>query len=348
MPLAIVVPLSLVFGVAGMALLWLIPMRQARTLSDEDTLKRFDAENEARRTLAQVLGGALVLISLYFSAKTLNVSQEGQITDRFVKGLDLLCKKDNIEARLGGVYSLARIANDSQRDHMPTMKILAASLRQMSKPAAYATEPPPDLQAILEVIVNRNLHNETAEDQYIDLRGIAASKIYLINGKFIRLNLLAADLSYATLNGSTFQDVFAQDANLKGAWLKSATMTERKVNFKNAHLEGAHLDEAKMRNVYFYGAYLEGASFQNAVMEGCNFNAAHLQGVRFEAKTLENTWFNEGADLRGADFRGVRQMRHIDLTGAQVDGLKVTQEQMHQVILSATQLARVIITKPSS
>jgi len=61
--------LSIIFVGLGIVLIWLIPVRQAKVIQGEEGLKRFEAENEARRTLAQVLGGLLVLMSLYFTPK---------------------------------------------------------------------------------------------------------------------------------------------------------------------------------------------------------------------------------------------------------------------------------------
>lgn len=334
--------MSLILSLIGLLLLWWIPARQARTLSDDTTMKRFDAENEARRTLAQVFGGALVLISLYFTAKTLNVSQEGQITDRFVKALDLLGRRDSVEAKLGGIYSLARIAHDSQRDHIPTMKILAASARRMSLTLTPGGEPPPEMQAILEVIVNRNLKNETALDNYIDLRGVVAPRAYLIHANFTRINMLCANLSGAVLNGSTFTDIFAQDADLKGAWLQSTTITAPRANFKNAQLDYAHLDRSIIKNAYFEGASFIGTTFKDSKIDHCNFKGAHLQGVRFEAETIDSS-FLDGADLRDADFRKVHHLRNLKLHGAQVGGLKINQSQLRNLTLDPSQISHLSI-----
>jgi hypothetical protein len=88
-------------GVVSLFLLWQLPKSQVaflRKLTPED---RFDRENEARKTLSQILGGIVLLIGLYFSWRsleltkqnlndsetaaqaTLRIASEGQITDRF-------------------------------------------------------------------------------------------------------------------------------------------------------------------------------------------------------------------------------------------------------------------------
>ena len=111
-------------------LLWLVPKWQVRRLpisiSHE---RRFELETDARKTVAQVIGGVAFLAGLYFTAETLRVAQDGQITERFTKAIAQLASKD-LEVRLGGIYALERIARDSERDHGPIMEVLTAYVRE--------------------------------------------------------------------------------------------------------------------------------------------------------------------------------------------------------------------------
>ena len=72
---------ELLFGIALLVVLtlWWLPKRQAAHspgLSDEN---RFDRENEARKTLAQIIGGIFVLAGLYSSVKTSIFSERARI-----------------------------------------------------------------------------------------------------------------------------------------------------------------------------------------------------------------------------------------------------------------------------
>ncbi len=69
-----------------------IPKWQARHVTD--IKERIELENKLRATLAQILGGAILLCGLFFtwaelndtrklSSETLRISEEGQITARF-------------------------------------------------------------------------------------------------------------------------------------------------------------------------------------------------------------------------------------------------------------------------
>lgn len=98
--------------------------------------KTIELENELRKTWAQILGGAFILIGLFLTGltvwsrwKTLEVAEEGQITERFTRAIDQL-GSDKLEIRLGGIYALERIARDSEKDHWPILEVLSAYVRE--------------------------------------------------------------------------------------------------------------------------------------------------------------------------------------------------------------------------
>ncbi len=67
------------------------------------------------QTTAQLVGGSALLAGLYLTWRTLQVNQEGQITERFSRAIEHL-GDDRLAVRLGGIYALERIARDSPRD----------------------------------------------------------------------------------------------------------------------------------------------------------------------------------------------------------------------------------------
>src|SRR2546425_4452568 len=108
-------------------LLWKYPQRQVAAVRDRKD--RIDLESKSRQTLAQIVGGAVLLVGLYFTAQTLRTTQEGQITDRFTKAITQL-GDTNLAVRLGGIYALERIAKDSASDHGSVMEVLTAFVRE--------------------------------------------------------------------------------------------------------------------------------------------------------------------------------------------------------------------------
>ena len=97
--------MALTSGVSGgwsfaLAVLWKVPQWQVRNVTDLAPKERFDRVNEARKTLATILGGLAFLVGGFFTwqslkvaRENLKVSQEGQITDRFSKAIEQLDRK---------------------------------------------------------------------------------------------------------------------------------------------------------------------------------------------------------------------------------------------------------------
>ncbi len=152
------------------------------------TLRRTQAmEDRARALEAQV-----------------RLTEQGQITERFTRAVGQLGATDDqgnprLEIRLGGIYSLERIAKDSEADHWTVMEILTAYVRENARwrPDADAgaeacadgnagegereeglpvkTFPPGvDVQAILDVIGRRRWRDSEPAEVHLgetDLRG---------------------------------------------------------------------------------------------------------------------------------------------------------------------------------
>jgi hypothetical protein len=122
-------------GILVILLLWILPKRQAAHSQGLTAENSFDRENEARKTLSQIIGGVFLLAGLYSSLQGLHLQREGQITDRFTKAIEQLGAvntdgRPKMEVRLGAIYALERIAHDSERDHWPIMEVLTAYVRE--------------------------------------------------------------------------------------------------------------------------------------------------------------------------------------------------------------------------
>jgi Pentapeptide repeats (8 copies) len=231
-------------GLTILMLLWGLPKWQAARL-DLPPKERFELENEARKTLAQIIGGAVLIAGLFFTWVNLKITQEtatknqeltreGQITERFTHAVDQLGAIDQRgtpkrETRMGGIYALERIARDSKRDHWPIMQFLTAYVRlhapwdpmgtQLSEPDDPIERRAPDIQAALDVLGWRTRAYEQ-EDERLSLWHV---------------NLYRAHLSWA---------------NLERAYLGGANL--RRADLRHAHLQ----------RVDFWGAYLENADFE--------------------------------------------------------------------------------------
>jgi hypothetical protein len=85
-----------------------------------------------------ILFGIPSYISVYYAKKDhdkknqASVTQEGKggvFDERFNRAIDQL-GSEKTEPRLGGIYALERIANESEKDYWPIMEILTTYIRE--------------------------------------------------------------------------------------------------------------------------------------------------------------------------------------------------------------------------
>jgi len=334
-------------------LLWLFPKWQVRSIANTELKpeERFDRENEARKTLSQILGGLALLIGFYFTWQNLQftresqreterIATEGQITDRFTKAIAQL-GDTKLEIRLGGIYALERIAKDSPKDHWPIMEVLTAYVREHAKPKESLPERPrlisqeqlpklaPDIQAVLTVIGRRTLIYKHGEDQSLDLH-----KTDLRGADLNRANLDGADLSNTDLTGALLTKAELRGTNLNSAYLMHAHLEDAHLNgailevtrFFQAQLNGADLRDAKFELTIFLGAQLPGANLSGTNLKDVVFYGANLGGAHLREATFSQV------DLRDADFSGA------DLTGAHLHGEDFPRSRLDDANLSGADL----------
>jgi hypothetical protein len=295
--------ISLLFaGIVVIWLLWKLPQLQvarSRALTDEN---RFDRENEARKTLAQILAGVFVLAGLYSSVQTFDLSREGQITDRFTKAIEQLGALDSsgnpkIEVRLGGIYALERIARDSDRDYGVIMEVLTAYVRKESPRDKFAPRDATrtlreDIQAILTVIGRREANKRVV--------------INLTGANLFRAELHGADLSWAGLGGT----------DLRGAQLSGADLSQADLN--ETDLRGANLSGADLSAAFLLGATLNQAQLDKADLHGAELGSAELSEANLRGANLSGADLLQ-AHLHGAYMQGANLSKVSALTWEQVD-----------------------------
>lgn len=201
----------------------------------------------------------------------------------------------NLEVRIGAIYALERIAQDSARDHIQIMEILCAYIWQNAARAdvpLHEGKPTPDewrawasvgreyprldVDVALRVIERRGegrrLLESCREDPY---------RLGLERACFRKIELSLRDLTDADLEEAQFQGANLSFAKLCG------------VNLALAELQGADLRHADLR----------GADLSFANLEG-----ARLDRARFDHETDLNQAKLRGAMLRFANYASIRQL----------------------------------------
>jgi hypothetical protein len=224
---------------------------------------------------AAVAAGGFALMRHF---QTIAAERQRRITETFSKAVEHL-SGDKVEQRLGGIYTLERLASEALASpseegrelYWTVMETLTGFVRERAKwqkaaaagggtgksdyvwgadvqseAAAPNSAPATDIAAVLAVITRRPKAGRDLEKK-----------------KRWRFDLRATDLRGAFLNG-----VHLERADLRGAHLEGAILVE-------AHLEGATL----------WFAHLDRAILSSAILNGADLNVAHLEGARLFGAT---------------------------------------------------------------
>jgi uncharacterized protein YjbI with pentapeptide repeats len=282
---------ALAFVVAGFAIFFL-----------------FDSDTQVAG--ATLLGGLVVAAG---TARTIHVTREGQITERFSKAIAQL-GSDVDDVRLGAIYALERIARDSRRDHGAVLEVLTAYVRKRAHwPAEWPSsatprEPENDVQAALAVLGRRWVRKR---EHRLDLRRTDLRRAKFGEGNFARAIFRGTQLGGADLARADFREAELEGANLEGAHLEAADF--RKAELEGANLEGANpegrtlkartwreriSDWRSSRGRTSGARSWRRADFRKAKLKGANLEGAHLEGADFREAELE------GADMTDATYDG--------------------------------------------
>ena len=222
-------------------------------------------ENDLRTNLIQLLGGAVLLLTAYAAVRSAQVAwnsarstreaaREGQITEQYASAIDHL-GGEAIEVRLGGIYTLERIARASTEDRRPIAEILTAYVRH-----------------------NGPGHRPSDDGVGLDVQ---AAMTVLGRGEWgdvDRLNLAGAQLPEVDLHKARLSRAIFWDAHLGGAKLADADLA--RAEFGGAHLRGADLGKADLSGADFTGADLDQAELWEARIEDARVSKEQLAAAK--------------------------------------------------------------------
>ena len=202
---------------------------------------------------------------------------------------------NNMSSRIGGIYSLKRLAEDHPETyHIQIMELLSAFVRSptaMEHPSGPIRE---DVQAALSAIVHRS-------DEGIEIEDAADFSINLQNAHLTGADLNSAKLRKAFMPQANLENTCGIGAEFSGAELNSSKI--RSAFFCRAHFDYAKLLGANMSRSNFKDASFEGSALSGELSKSI-FNGACLRKARIDAANLTDTNL-EGADLSDAKFNKV-------------------------------------------
>jgi Pentapeptide repeats (8 copies) len=280
-------------------------------------------QNDARGALLQGLGGAVLLLGAYFTWRQVQTSREqlkhdaaatrdqlqaardqlqltheGQITDRFTKAVDQLGSQ-HLDVRVGGIYALERIARDSPSDRATIEEVLTAFVR------GHAPWPPPLTAPAQPALTQQPTTDATPQPPSTASPAKAAGRVAQPD-QVAEPHGPAADVQAVVtvlgrrllpLEGPRPLDLTGVD--LRGAWLGKADL--QRARLTDANLQGARLEGANLRDAWLRGADLQGARLEGANLEGTWLPGANLRGTNLDDVSL--------GGARAGSYRGGPETR---------------------------------------
>jgi uncharacterized protein YjbI with pentapeptide repeats len=280
------------------------------TLSPKD---RLEAEASIRGAIIQLLGGSVLIVGLYFTARGFQLTREGHLTARYSQAIEHL-GHDKMDVRIGGIYELERLTRDSVADAGTVIDVLVTFVREHTKSGHQTPSKKKvtaDIQIALKVIGRRVSLPD--EDGRLDFYFSGLNDADLSNGSFDKAMFYYSSLEAALFSNST----------LNGAAL-SFCQAERAA-FTGCVARNAHFVNAKYINCWFLHADLTDADFFGCDLSGSDFGRRYkeLGDPPFPPATLTNARFTKavltGTNLRGCDLSTVRGLTSDQLSKAITD-----------------------------
>ena len=243
--------------------------------------------------------------------KQTQINQESHYTDLFTKAVEQLGAvrevpdkepKPALEIRIGAIYSLERLAKDSERDYGPIIETLATYIREHCRgPQSFDDEglTGEELNQAWQEWIQSLKENSPA-----DRSDVAAALMVLSRREKNR--------NWPSTSDDETQPDFT-GANFQGAtlWNKSEGLAREGTNLRLADLSGADLWGANLSGADLWGANLSGAGLSEANLSGAtNLSGADLSGADLSGANLS------GADLWGANLSGATNLSEANLSGA--------------------------------
>lgn len=267
--------IGFIAGAAGL-LIWLPEVMVQWTIRDpaKSILDQKDlttAITANRQAVLFAIGGVIAVITLLISFSKHSLERDSNWTSRYTEAIAQL-GDDSLPIRLGGIYALERIAQDSLRDRQTILDVLCAYLR-----------------------VTCPVEVDSRTDNYPALLADSLAAISVIR----RITLLSKPRTPVNLDGTLLgSKADFRGANFEGASLDGCLWDG--ANFSGANLRNADIRETDLSGAQMRGTDLSGAHMVNVNLRKAHMNKSNLTGARVFA-TFEVTLMRD-AVISWADF----------------------------------------------
>lgn len=265
------------------------------------------ALGEYVRTVATVLGGALVLLGLWINNRRVaeqtrqnNINERGQINTRFKDAATLL-GSESVSSILSGIYALHQIALETsigdkgQRGYVNIIQdILCAYVRENTdtiqneengKAWRINKKPTIVIQTIVKVLfkndkqVYSNLMTDLSDCVF---EGINLDEAHIANVDFSRTKFIKSSFKKTAFIACYLEDAFIDD-----------------VDFTDSSFEKTVFDLSHIKNTSFAKCRIIQSDFWDVVFNKVSFKDAVLDNLDFKDVVLEEDVYFENTKLEG-------------------------------------------------
>ncbi|MFV0419450.1 MAG: pentapeptide repeat-containing protein [Dysgonomonas sp.] len=265
------------------------------------------ALGEYVKTVATVLGGALVVLGLWINNRRVaeqtrqnNIAEKGQINTRFKDAATLL-GSENVSSILSGVYALHQIALESsvgdeiQKGYVRIIHdILCAYVRENTETIVKEddgrewrvnSKPTIVIQTIIKVLFKNN------EFIYSDIM------TDLSNCIFEDIDLDNAYIAHVDFSKTKFIRSTAKDCSLLSCYLENTFIDD--TDFSESSFEKVIFDNSHIKNTTFVKAKFIECDLWDTILFNTTFEKAKLRNVDFK-----NSIFEDNVDFSDTVLQG--------------------------------------------
>ncbi|MGJ3248663.1 MAG: pentapeptide repeat-containing protein [Elainellaceae cyanobacterium] len=296
---------------------WLVPLWNF--IEDKDKLPFL---LNVFSTLATITGGIILFLNYLNARNRLKIERrqnENRLrSERFSKAVELLGNKE-LDARVGGVYSLEKLVEDFPDLHWTIMEVLVAlvqertilKLESLPNLEIWLNESPYDLRRLQQLSLKINTDTQAAltvigrqNHHTPDNKAINLSRTYLVGADLSQGNFQYVNFEGAILIGANLNEVNLREANINDADLRYASVTW-------ADLSGAKISKTNCEGANFLCSKLE-----NSDLEDSNFSKANLADTNLKEAIISGTIFNEVHGLMPEQIQEAISMKKAMLYGS--------------------------------
>lgn len=330
---------SLVFVLLiSLLVLWRIPKYQLRELAlpdESDARTKFDRkkekiklEDDIRKTLAQIIAGCFVVVTVYSTYVSFELSRKTRNTEQISNAMEALENKDDLTSSRG-MYLLERAIEEVPEDREGIINFLCTYLQDTTRRGQERTASGNRITRTIFVIIKLS---PKAEER-IDLTNLDLRNLNLeLNETFpTNVDLSGTDLTGIRMNGVDLGQAILQDTVFTDVDLSRVNLGRSIVN-----LSGADLRKVRLFSYRTSPGFGPGSELGEAICEK-DRDQGYVLKYNCDLKQLKGSNLSH-VNLSGNVTLGSAQLVNVNLTGANLSNTALTNADLSNAILKDTNL----------